>query len=138
MSETRERLSRLPKAPSSDPVNEICTMIYNFTVDLARQVEGVPDEDGLLQAIRPAHEKFRKAIRATAPNFLPFEEEFKGKGGLSSPSFLLNEEEGYGATGSKDEEDADPADENSPIYIDAVMERAHQLSLFYCNILIQT
>jgi hypothetical protein len=123
ISETRERLNKLPKAPSADPVNDICTLIYTFTTDLARHVEGVADKDGLLQAIRPAHEKFRQAIRSTAPNFQPYEEKQrpleekpKAKRRLSLPSFLLNEEV----------DDAAGSDENVPIYIDEVMERAHQ------------
>jgi hypothetical protein len=117
--ETRERLNKLPKAPSSDPVNDICTLIYTFTTDLARHVEGVADKDGLLQAIRPAHEKFRQAIRSTAPNFQPFEEKQKAKRRLTLPSFLLNEE-------VDDTTGSDTKDENDPIYIDEVMERAYQ------------
>ena len=116
IAETRERLNKLPKAPSADPVNDICTLIYTFTTDLARHVEGVADKDGLLQAIRPAHEKFRQAIRSTAPNFQPLEEKQKPERRLSLPSFLLNEEI----------DDASGSDENVPIYIDEVMERAHQ------------
>ena len=122
ISETRERLNKLPKAPSADPVNDICTLVYTFTTELSRHVEGVADKDGLLQAIRPAHEKFREAIRSTAPNFQPFEEKQKTKNlkRLSMPSFLLNEE-GEGTSGSDTIKD-----ENDPIYIDEVMERAHQ------------
>lgn len=118
ISDTRERLNKLPKAPSADPVNDICTLIYTFTTDLSRHVEGVADKDGLLQAIRPAHEKFREAIRSTAPNFQPFEEKQKTKNlkRLSMPSFLLNEEG----------DDSDTKDENDAIYIDEVMDRAHQ------------
>lgn len=122
ISETRGRLNKLPKAPSSDPVNDICTLIHTFTTDLARHVEGVPDQDGLLQAIRPAQNKFRQAIRATAPNFQPFEEKLKATRPLISPSFLSHEEGADDARDSKEDE----GDENKPIYIDAVMERADQ------------
>ena len=116
--DTRERLNKLPKAPSADPVNDICTLIYTFTTDLSRHVEGVADKDGLLQTIRPAHEKFRQAIRSTAPNFQPFEEKQKAKKSLSLPSFLLNEEDDTGGNETKED--------NGAIYIDEVMERAHQ------------
>jgi hypothetical protein len=92
-------------------------LIYTFTTDLARHVEGVADKDGLLQAIRPAHEIFRQAIRSTAPNFMPFEDKLKAKKHMSLPSFLLNEEVDD-ASATKDE--------NDPIYINEVMERAHQ------------
>lgn len=121
ISETRERLNKLPKAPSSDPINDISNLIYTFTADLSRHVEGVPDQDGLLQTIRPAQEKFRKTIQATAPNFQPYEEQFRANRSLSSPSFLLNEEDQENASESQDGEDGD-----DPIYIDEVMERAHK------------
>jgi hypothetical protein len=93
-------------------------LIYTFTADLTRHIEGVADKDGLLQAIRPAHEKFRQAIRFTAPNFQPFEEKQKTKKHLGLPSFLLNEED--------DTIGNDIKDENDPIFIDEVMERANQ------------
>jgi hypothetical protein len=96
-------------------------LIYTFTTDFARHVEGVADQDGLLQAIRPAQERFRKVIHSTAPNFQPFEEKLKAKRSLSLPSFLLNEEGVDGARETKEK-----VDEINPIYIDAVMERAHQ------------
>lgn len=123
ISETRERLNKLPKPPSSDPVNEICTLIHNFTVDLHRHLEGVPDDDGMIQAIRPAQNVFRKAIRATAPKFRPFEEKLKANRHLSLPSFLLYEER---QAGEDDATDDDALDGNPAIYIDAVMERAHR------------
>ncbi|KNZ72243.1 Interferon-induced GTP-binding protein Mx [Termitomyces sp. J132] len=69
---TRNALHNLPKPPSSDPRNEIASLLHAFVRDLARHVEGVP-EDGLLQAIRPTQEQFRRTIRMTAPDFQPFE-----------------------------------------------------------------
>lgn len=120
IADTRKRLNKLPKSPSSDPVNDICTLIYNFTADLARHIEGVPNREGLIQAIRPPSQIFRKAIRATAPKFRPFEEKFKAKRRLSSPSFLSNEEVQEGDDASESNDDSDV------IYIDAVMERADQ------------
>lgn len=46
----------------------------------------------ILQAIRPAQEKFRKAIRVTAPDFCPFERKFKGTRQLGRATFLHSEE----------------------------------------------
>jgi hypothetical protein len=60
--------------------------------NLARHVQGVSDEDGLLQAILPAQEKFRMAIYKTAPNFQPFEKCFKGKRHMGRVTFLATEE----------------------------------------------
>jgi hypothetical protein len=136
---TRGLLNDLPKAPSSDPLNEICTLIHSFTIDLGRHVEGVPNHDGLLQTIRPLQEKFRKAIRMTAPNFRPFESALKETRHLSRASFLANEESEDNADEASDNEDEDNAGSlvnktNKPtvlaksrkIYIDEVMEKAQQ------------
>jgi len=75
--------------------------------DLARHVQGVPDEDGLLQAILPAQEKFRVAIRETAPNFRPFEKRFEGKRHMGRVTFLAAEE-------GRTFDDEDSEDENCP------------------------
>lgn len=48
---------------------------------------------------------------------MPFEDKLKAKKHMSLPSFLLNEEVDD-ASATKDE--------NDPIYINEVMERAHQ------------
>ena len=74
----RDLLDGLPKPPSDDPRGEISSLLHTFTSDLAQEIRGVPDEDGLLQVIRPAQEKFRRAIRMTAPDFRPFEKKFRG------------------------------------------------------------
>jgi hypothetical protein len=104
---TRLVLQRLPKEPSKDPQNEITNLLHGFVTDLVKHVEGVPDEDGLLQTIRPAQEKFRSEIRATAPEFLPFEKRFKGKKTLEKAKFLQDEE--------GDEEDEPEEEQASPV-----------------------
>ena len=95
---TRKLLGQLPRAPSSDPRSEISTLFHAFTSDLLQHVEGVPDDSlfgagiGLIQTIRPAQERFRRAIRATAPDFRPFERDTGGKKHLPRPDFLKSEE----------------------------------------------
>ncbi|KAF8161524.1 P-loop containing nucleoside triphosphate hydrolase protein [Crassisporium funariophilum] len=129
---TRSLLQLLPKAPASDPRNEISSLLHVFTSDLSRHVEGVPDEDGLLQAIRPAQERFRRAIRGTAPNFRPFESKDKKKKHLRRASFLIDEEEEDGNDEFSESEDELGAATTrkrgvaDKIYIDEVMERAHR------------
>ncbi|CAL1711881.1 unnamed protein product [Somion occarium] len=123
LEKTQESLKTLPKPPSTDVLTEILHLIGDFSRDLAKHLEGTPDEDGLLQAIRPAHEAFKRAIRATAPNFKPFEKNKQSftmshmlgeETDVDTPSFLSNEE--------------DPTSKESgptnAIYIDEVMERA--------------
>lgn len=93
--------------------------------DLARHIDGVPDEDGLLQTIRPAQERFRRAIRATAPAFLPFEKRYAGKKSLEMAVFLSSEEGGEEipeepvSFGSLAESPA-----GGEIYVDEVLARA--------------
>ncbi|KAG6897505.1 hypothetical protein C0992_000935 [Termitomyces sp. T32_za158] len=90
--DTRAALHKLPKAPSSDPRNEIANLLHVFVQDLARQVEGVP-EAGLLQTVRPAHDKFRRVIRMTAPDFQPFKRSHaRKKQKIDQAEFLLSEE----------------------------------------------
>jgi hypothetical protein len=127
-------MDQLPKAPSQDPFSEITNLLHDFTRDLARHLLGVPDEDGLLQCIRPAHEAFRAAIRSTAPDFRPYERRYAAKRTLPKASFLSNEEE-QDDVQSEDESDvysssALPSNasssENKVIYIDEVNERARK------------
>jgi hypothetical protein len=129
--------------------------LHAFTSDLLRHVEGVPDDEhslfgagiGLIQAIRPAQERFRRAIRETAPNFKPFERGTGGKKHLPRAEFLRSEEgdegeasddEGEGGSVTDMEESANygsldlvgrkrkkPTSE--VIYIDDVLDRAHRL-----------
>jgi hypothetical protein len=137
----REILDSLPKPPSDDPRGEISSLLHIFTSDLAQEIRGVSDEDGLLQAIRPAQEKFRRAIRRTAPNFRPFEKKFKGTRHLGKATFLHCEEGKEWNEGSDSESNAewgpgllaDPpvliklkGRSSDAIYIDQVMERARQ------------
>jgi len=90
--ETEEKISKLPRAPSNDPLGEVLQALNVFSRELSRRLEGTPDEHGLLQTIRPHQQAFRRAIRNTAPNFAPWE---KKKAGKKTPkaSFLQDEEE---------------------------------------------
>jgi hypothetical protein len=116
--------------------------------DVSRHVEGVPDEDGLLQAIRPAQERFRRGIRGTAPKFRPFERKYRGERRLA-PAVFLSYEEGEGGAEEEDGEDGEQGPQvqegggegrkrkhgdvvgHDVIYIDEVYERAHRLVFLY-------
>ncbi|KAF8152891.1 P-loop containing nucleoside triphosphate hydrolase protein [Pholiota molesta] len=125
INDTRELLSDLPPPPTSDPRSEILTLLHKFSQDLAQQIEGVPDgihdadEQGLIQAIRPVQEKFKRAIRATAPNFSPLEKSLSAKDWerpVFAPSLLVWEE--------GPAQDAVP--KAPPIFVDEVLERARR------------
>ena len=120
-------MNKLPRAPSSDPSNEIANLLYNFVRDLAKHVEGVPDENGLLQMIRPHQERFRREVRRTAPDFIPFERRYAFTKTISKPEFLSSEED---AEDSLDEPGTPPErEEELPdgiICVDEVLQRAYE------------
>lgn len=95
LKKTRKELNDLPSPPSRDPKGEIYRLVTSFTQDLSRCIEGSPEADGILQSIRPLQEKFRKAIRATAPNFRPYKRGGGGGKEFYNPGFLSNEEQMY-------------------------------------------
>lgn len=94
-------LAQLPPR-SSDPRSEIAALLHNFTNDISRHAAGLADDPdgtgfgvggiGLIQAVAPVQEKFRLAIRVTAPEFRPYERSDDGFRGWSSPGFLEREE----------------------------------------------
>ncbi|KAF9258340.1 hypothetical protein L218DRAFT_1005081 [Marasmius fiardii PR-910] len=118
----RSGLRRLPKAPSSDPLNEISSMLFSFKMDVDKYVEGVPDRSGLHQTIRPHREKFRQAIRRTAPDFKPYERR-QGPRTVPQPDFLAHEEEADAGEVVDDEYEEDK--ESDAIYIEEVLQRAN-------------
>ena len=117
---TEGELSELPNEPSKDPVGEVYNVISKFSDALAQYVEGMPDKDGLLQAVRPEQQRFREEVRKTRPDFRPYnepdtDEVTMRRDRLTKPEFLANEEE------------VDlPTDDDNAIYIDEVMDRARQ------------
>lgn len=140
--ETEQRLHALPKAPSSDPVGEVLHVLSNFTRDLSRRLDGTPEEDGLLQTIRPHQQAFKLAIRATAPLFVPWERK-KPQQDLPAAEFLANEEDDQEGKPKEEDDQGDiysrpfalpgilssaleAASSSEKIYIDEVLKRAHK------------
>ncbi|SJL13186.1 uncharacterized protein ARMOST_16625 [Armillaria ostoyae] len=109
-----QQLAMLPKEPPKNPLHEISTLLSEFAMDVSRHVEGIPDEEGILQMIRPAQENFKRAIRGTAPQFRPFERHLAGTRTLPAPTFLGNE----------DDEETVEVGEAQCIYVDEVQTRA--------------
>ncbi len=70
-------------------------LLHTFAGDISYHVSGVPHEDGLLQLIRPYQMEFRRAIRSTAPQFVPLESSAVSAGGfaMEKPKFLEQEGE---------------------------------------------
>lgn len=72
MQSTLDDLRALPAEVSDDPAAAVLSLVMDFHRDVNIHVEGVPDSDGLIQQIRAANDRFRRAIRASAPNFRPY------------------------------------------------------------------
>lgn len=115
--DTDQKLRALPTAPSTDPIGEVLQLLRNFVRDLDHRVEGTPEEDGLLQTIRPHQEAFRVAIRGTAPNFVPWDNTAKKE--LSKAPFLADED-------GDDDTSEEKSRTNQKIYIDEVLKRAQE------------
>lgn len=114
---TTHDLSRLPSPPSSEPVGEILRLIGSFARSIEHLVEGTPDDDGLIQALREPRKSFKKTIRQTAPDFRPLSRPKRTERPLkiTAPIFLKNEEEDW----------QDQTSSGDAIYIEDVMKRAN-------------
>jgi hypothetical protein len=93
---------------------------------MAAYVQGVPNETGIIQRLRPHNETFRKKIHSTLPKFSPYESS-SGKV-LDLPGSL---------TEDYDPEQADEIgsiyeDSTDVIFIDAVMHLIRGYMSFYC------
>lgn len=123
---TRDEMRKLPKAPSTDPVGEVWSIVGQFSKQLFQRLEGTPDQDGILQTIRPHQEEFKRAVRGTAPRFIPWA---KGEiRELPAIDFLANEED----EPQKSREGVPPmptprsATPQSGIYIEDVLNHAQR------------
>lgn len=123
MQTTEEGLRQLPKPPSADALTEILHLLADFSRDLSVCLEGTPDADGLMQQVRPHYLTFKRAIRATAPDFrATLQSTFYGDDDnddnetRSTFDFLENEED---AAMSR-------LTNRRAVYIDEVMKRAAQ------------
>lgn len=115
---TEDSLRNLPRPPSSDALAEILHVVSEFSRDLSVQLEGTPEEGGLLQIIRPALETFRKSIRATAPRFVPRQS--------TAPVTITSEELTPGFLTAEEGPHVFEMDTGSDIYIDEVMATAQR------------
>lgn len=110
---------------------------------------GIPEKNGLIQTIHPAQREFRRAIRQTAPVFVPFSrKQFKDRS-LPPVKFLDNEEEAEAVLppeehdselgGSESESDGEETKAKGTgsgvIYIDEVLTLANESVLLFPCIL---
>jgi hypothetical protein len=100
----KQQLVGFPPEPSSDPRSDILKFLHEFASDVERHTWGVPDDPdscfgglGLIQAIRLTQEKFRRTIRATAPNFQPFKRDEGASKTLDIVDFLGKDTDEFNA-----------------------------------------
>ncbi|EMD32895.1 hypothetical protein CERSUDRAFT_76970 [Gelatoporia subvermispora B] len=112
---TDSLLGQLPTAPSDDAFGEVSETLAAFTRKFGQFLKGTPGVDGLLQSIRHAQAQFKRAVRATAPDFRACERSEMGM--LPGKATMLDL--------FKDEEKGSiPVNGERAIYIEDVMERA--------------
>ncbi|KAF8515814.1 P-loop containing nucleoside triphosphate hydrolase protein [Hysterangium stoloniferum] len=104
LQQTKEQLQQMPSRPSNDPVLELIHLINEFSDALYRQADGLSQEashemgggsvtrSNQFEAMMEAQEKFRTAIRATAPQFRPFSQSGALEEPFPEPDFLAPEE----------------------------------------------
>ncbi|KAH9925885.1 P-loop containing nucleoside triphosphate hydrolase protein [Epithele typhae] len=119
LADTHTKLLQLPKPPSADPLSEVLFMLSTFTKALGKYIEGTPSADGLLQSIRPACDTFCQAIRATEPDFRPYDRAFASSHEddhkFVVAEFISNEGSPFS-----------PPDNSRAIFLDDVMKRANE------------
>jgi hypothetical protein len=92
---TIESLRELPPEISDDPTAATLSLVMDFHRNVSMHVGGVSDGDGLIQQVRVVNAKFRNSIRASAPNFRPYQREFDKEKEYIMPDILfLAEEDG--------------------------------------------
>jgi vacuolar protein sorting-associated protein 1 len=74
IAENAAELELLPKPPSQNPVVELLELVTGFCTELREAVFGKHDDKSLVHNNRANYGIFKVAIRATAPDFRPFED----------------------------------------------------------------
>ena len=68
----RTELAALPPAVTADPASHVLSLVTSFCAAIRALVEGGPGTAALVQRNRASYAAFKRAVRATAPPFLPF------------------------------------------------------------------
>ncbi|KAH9915501.1 P-loop containing nucleoside triphosphate hydrolase protein [Fomitopsis serialis] len=131
---TEEALRQLPKPPSNDAFAEILHILSDFARDMSKHLEGTPEGHGLLQTLRPIQERFKKAIRETAPDFRPSPRPARASAASRSDDIVYDsDEEPSEARFQQPEflraEEPDAwkvKNDDRAVYVDEVMARARE------------
>lgn len=66
-----EELKSLPPQITGEPASYVLTLLSSFCVDVQSHIIGGPGTETLVQHNRRVYEDFKRAIRSTAPRFIP-------------------------------------------------------------------
>ena len=117
MEKCQRELAALPPPPNIEaPTAEILSMINEFTQKLNSTLHGSNEYKKTVQENRKSYDKFMRAIRATAPNFIPREKfTYRAEG--------EHEDENEGEANGVDDCDSDfENDEAVPMYLRDVQQ----------------
>jgi hypothetical protein len=70
--DTRTELATLPRVVTTEPALYVLYLATTFSTAFAQYAEGTPGSAQVVQAHRAAFGRFKRAVRGTAPNFVPF------------------------------------------------------------------
>ncbi|KAI0048161.1 hypothetical protein FA95DRAFT_1118899 [Auriscalpium vulgare] len=118
---TEVDLLSLPKPPSNDALAEVSHAIMSFQSDLAHQLQGTGDSDGLMQLFRPSQATFLKTIRRTGPKFSPYDSHVTRTDPVPIPSFLTEDEKAQ-----EQEVRKDPQYALQVVHVDKVFTKAQE------------
>ncbi|EIN04120.1 hypothetical protein PUNSTDRAFT_138850 [Punctularia strigosozonata HHB-11173 SS5] len=74
LKENERQLAELPAPPSENPIVELLELVTNFCSELHQTVFGQHEDKRFVQKNRARYSMFKLAIRATAPDFRPFDD----------------------------------------------------------------
>lgn len=72
LSDCREELARIPPPISDEPATYLLSLLTTFCSEFQTLAHGRADAAELIREHRKSYGSFKKAIRRTAPNFVPF------------------------------------------------------------------
>ena len=66
-----EELKSLPPQITGEPASYVLALLSSFCIDVQAHIKGGPGTEAFVQHNRQVYEDFKRAIRSTAPRFIP-------------------------------------------------------------------
>ena len=86
------RLFKLPSPITAEPTTHVLTLITSFCQNVTLSVYGNPEHPELVQANRGIYSDYKRDIRSSAPQFLPFVNKGELRGDITQYLNLDDEE----------------------------------------------